>query len=361
MADRAHSLGNNEVIAFLPPLARALSCSVTALFLSQAIYWQRIAGKGRFWYKLRCAKRDKEGNLLPPNDRTDQSWQWETGLTRSQQERARKILRKLDLLIEKKMGTPQHTYYCVNLSAIQELLSTSLSEGCISPANGLDSTSQKERKNRKDGRIQPHIAENSKINSESNRKGKSASNAPSLSSQLSAEFGTRHTKIRPQYINGIQCWLDEDFNHANKLVEQYGSDLVNQAVSTLNSKELPPLPSRAEKQLRVMAKATQAATEAKERARMVAADERAADEQQQHIKKVKNAIHALSQEDRSALINRYVSSAEGIEHSKSYDRSTRNFKDRYEHLLFNNWLRYEISLQVRNSSNDNPDLNDGGL
>lgn len=361
MAAVNHSLIFEEAIRFSPVLARALRCPIAALFLSQAVYWQLVAGEGKDFYKARDAKRDKEGNPLPPLNRTEQSWEWETGLTRSQQERARKILRKLDLLKEKKMGCPQRLYYCVNISAVEKLVSIELSKSRSHPLTRLDSAAKKAPKAHAYGSIPPHSTKNSNNYSTSSRKVEPTADVHSHSFQLTKEIGTQSTKSWPRNIIGIQCWHEEDSNHAQRLVAQYGSDLVTQAVSILISKDSLPLPSRVAKQLLAMAKTTRAATDAKEKARMEAADERAADEEKQHIEKVKNAIDALSQEDRSAFINRYLSLKEGMENSKSYDQSTGEFKAKNEHLRFNFWLRHEISIQLRNSSNSSPNLNDGGL
>ena len=86
-------LDPSEVIAYRPALARALGSINAALFLCQAVYWQRIANKmgNEYFYKLMESERNETGNLLPPSNAFKQSWEWELGgMSRRQQECARK-------------------------------------------------------------------------------------------------------------------------------------------------------------------------------------------------------------------------------------------------------------------------------
>lgn len=88
-------------IAFHRSLVR-LGIGVTgALMLSQAIYWhRRTSDAGNWFYK------------------TQAQWEDETGLTRSEQEGARKKLVKAGYLEEKKEGVPCKLHYRVNLEKI---------------------------------------------------------------------------------------------------------------------------------------------------------------------------------------------------------------------------------------------------
>ncbi|QVQ24721.1 hypothetical protein [Achromobacter deleyi] len=118
----AFALGTGHVVAYRPELARALGSAVAAIFLGQAIYWQRIAGIGQWFYKLRDAQRDGNGALLPPAHAHQQSWEWELALTRSQQEEARVLLRSHGILEECRRGIPARLYYRVNLNSVEQLL-----------------------------------------------------------------------------------------------------------------------------------------------------------------------------------------------------------------------------------------------
>jgi hypothetical protein len=115
-------LGDREVIAYRPALARALGSPLAALFLSQAAHWQSVAGAGEWWFKLRDADRDRNGGIIPPSNRARQSWEWETGLGRADQESARRLLKGHGLLEECRRGVPARLYYRVDLVRLEKFL-----------------------------------------------------------------------------------------------------------------------------------------------------------------------------------------------------------------------------------------------
>jgi hypothetical protein len=118
-------------IAFNPVFKRMTGSTVAALFLSQAWYWtKRTSDENGWFYK------------------TQAEWEEETGLTRSEQETARKVLKTLGLLEEDLKGVPAQMYYRVEKSVIYdkigipqfaETLQTSMLESgtqdCDIPAN----------------------------------------------------------------------------------------------------------------------------------------------------------------------------------------------------------------------------------
>lgn len=115
--------GDKEVIAFRPAFGRALGSPAAALFLSQALYWQREVGINDWFYKLRDAERDENGKMLPPSSAYRQSWEWELGgMGRYEQETARKILVKEGLLIEKKKGLPAKLHFQLDLERLCEFI-----------------------------------------------------------------------------------------------------------------------------------------------------------------------------------------------------------------------------------------------
>ena len=76
-----------------------------ALFLSQAIYWsKRTKNKNKWFYK------------------TAKEWEEETGMTRKEQETARKKLKALNIIEEKRKGVPAKLHYRVNYTQLSELL-----------------------------------------------------------------------------------------------------------------------------------------------------------------------------------------------------------------------------------------------
>lgn len=88
-----------------------------ALFLSQAIYWaKRTKGDGWFY-------------------KTAEDWELETGMTRREQETARKKLKALGILLEKKKGVPCKLHYKIKADHVISLLISSMAE-----SDKLDST-----------------------------------------------------------------------------------------------------------------------------------------------------------------------------------------------------------------------------
>jgi hypothetical protein len=73
--------------------------------LSQAVYWQRCNKDGVWWFQ------------------TQEKWQRETGMTRYEQEGARKLLRKLPFWKERVMGLPGKLHFFVDLDALMDCVS----------------------------------------------------------------------------------------------------------------------------------------------------------------------------------------------------------------------------------------------
>jgi len=80
-----------------------LTGSVTAaLMLSQALYWQRRCKESEgWWYK------------------TLEEWTEETGLNRRETEAARIKLRALEVLEEKRTGSPAKLWYRIDLNVLE--------------------------------------------------------------------------------------------------------------------------------------------------------------------------------------------------------------------------------------------------
>lgn len=81
----------------------SLGAGITgALMLSQAIYWSKRTDNADGWFY-----------------KTMEEWQSETGMTRSEQESARKKLVSAGVLEEMKKGVPCRLFYRVNMDAIR--------------------------------------------------------------------------------------------------------------------------------------------------------------------------------------------------------------------------------------------------
>ena len=93
-----------SVVAYYPKIARAIKSVKACIFLCQLLYWQGKGKKGDWIYKSRK-------DMLE-----------ETGLSRIEQENARKALKKLGIIKEKLEGVPPTVHYKINFSKLNETI-----------------------------------------------------------------------------------------------------------------------------------------------------------------------------------------------------------------------------------------------
>ncbi|HBU29621.1 MAG: hypothetical protein U0932_00985 [Thiobacillus sp.] len=97
----------DEPIVFQRAYVGLTGSAVAALFLSYAIYTtERLPKDAEGWFR-----------------KTGDQWKAETGLTRFEQQTARRILRELDVLIERRAGLPAELWFKIRVDRILELLS----------------------------------------------------------------------------------------------------------------------------------------------------------------------------------------------------------------------------------------------
>lgn len=92
-------------IAFHRVFKTITGSTVAALMLSQAWYWSSRTSDSDGWFY-----------------KTQSEWEDETGLSRTEQETARKRLKELKILDEELRGVPARMYYRVNKESVYELL-----------------------------------------------------------------------------------------------------------------------------------------------------------------------------------------------------------------------------------------------
>jgi hypothetical protein len=91
-------------VAYHPDFAKAIGSVQAALFLSQLLYWSDKGNNDGWIYK------------------TQKEFYEETGLSRYEQETARKKLKKLGILEEKYQGVPRKLYYRINMRKLAEFM-----------------------------------------------------------------------------------------------------------------------------------------------------------------------------------------------------------------------------------------------
>jgi DnaD/phage-associated family protein len=92
-------------IAYNPAFRRITGSTVAGIFLSQAWYWSKRHKEDDGWFY-----------------KTGKEWEEETGLTRSEQETARKHCLRVGVMEEKLKGIPATMYYKVVKSQVYTLL-----------------------------------------------------------------------------------------------------------------------------------------------------------------------------------------------------------------------------------------------
>ncbi|ARD61586.1 replication protein [Kosakonia radicincitans DSM 16656] len=110
-------------IAFQRSFIRLNIGVAAALFLSQMTYWTNRSDDDGWVYK------------------TQEEWEEETGLSRYEQEGARKKLRSLGVLIEKKKGVPARLFYKVDNDVLYQAL-VSANKDAEKPQTGMRKTSK---------------------------------------------------------------------------------------------------------------------------------------------------------------------------------------------------------------------------
>ncbi len=98
-------------IAFQRSFVRLTKSINAALFLSQAMYWSK--------------RTDPDNGIWFFKKQSD--WEDETGLTRREQETARKTLREMGILEEKLIGLPATLWFSVNLENLRTTLAATAS------------------------------------------------------------------------------------------------------------------------------------------------------------------------------------------------------------------------------------------
>lgn len=113
-------------IAYHRCFVRLAGSVAGAVFLSQVVYWQKRCPEGRdgWWWKTR------------------DEWEEETGLTRSEQESARKLLTSAGILEEAKRGIPCRLFYRLDGRILAVLLAESCQQAGGKPADYSETTSE---------------------------------------------------------------------------------------------------------------------------------------------------------------------------------------------------------------------------
>lgn len=219
--------------------------AVAAIWLSQATFTQIRKGEGNWWYKNRCAKYDEAKQMLPPANKSEQSFEWETGLTRSQQESARALFRALGILKEQQRGIPKRIEYLIDLKRLAEITAQwAITAGStLPPTVPQDMAVPTAGSSLVEGEVEQSSTETLKKTPLKGRRSSPASKNSHVSSRPT--YGSESVVTRMSTtLGGIQCWTDHDRASAVGLLEKFGEEKVAAAVQKIERGGESPLPSR---------------------------------------------------------------------------------------------------------------------
>ena len=119
----ADSRDPSRIIIALDSLYARKLGTTTAVWLRQAEYTQKKAGIGCWWLKKTMASRDKNNQMIPPKREIDKSFEYEAGLTRTDQENARQAARELGVLQERRSHYGGRLEYLIDLDLLAKIVS----------------------------------------------------------------------------------------------------------------------------------------------------------------------------------------------------------------------------------------------
>jgi len=208
-------------IAFQRPFVD-LGIGITgALMLSQCVYWHsRTSDKHGWFYKSQA------------------DWEEETGMTRREQETARKRLQKAGFLEEARKGVPARLFYRVNvekLEAALKALSSSMAESanqeCTGSASSMAESANQEctkAPNSAGGKRQSITEITTETTSEITAEGLSGPDRPDAPMPPSSETATEPERPDAAIQNGRYWGTQDDLSLAtwmwDRLAEQLGQD-----------------------------------------------------------------------------------------------------------------------------------------
>ncbi|ARS53517.1 hypothetical protein [Kushneria konosiri] len=179
-----------------------------AVFLSQAFYWSKNS------------KTKTRNGWFYKNQRGEDSWESETGLTPKQQANARKSLVEIGVLEEERRDVPAKIWYRVNCERLLELLADQLDEepsrnACASQFFPLvDSTFPYGQSGNQDGQI---------LN---RQKGESITETTAQSTTKNKKKDSSDQKSYSKELSPVQIAEYRGQQKADAIAKNYGSDKV---------------------------------------------------------------------------------------------------------------------------------------
>lgn len=199
-----------------------------ALLLSQLIYWTGREMSGDGWIFKNQAELEEE-----------------TGLGRREQEGARRKLKAVGVLMEKRVGLDPTVHFKVDFDALAALLFSTRPDGgkrhqVMAESAIRECTKEPSGDGGKRHLLYTEITAESTFSSSSTPK-PAATKKGSGCKQLKIKSSQRW----PAVLGGVECWNEQDLTITRGLIEKHGEDKVSAAASGLAR----PLPTMVRKAL----------------------------------------------------------------------------------------------------------------
>jgi len=332
-----------KVVAVRSDWARELG-QPTAAWLAQALFAQRHAGAGQWWFKKLLAERDQDNRIIPPQSAIEHSFEYETGLTRSQQETARKILRKLEILSERRCRWQRRLEYMINLDRLCEVTREwAHAERAAVPSGAQDRALLGGKSSAQESGI-PRSSTESIQNFEKSSRNTSEKNPDSRPLKI---LNPSYSEYRDSAVNrrrftvesgGVHCWTDHDRGWANSLLEQHGEEKIRDAAMKVEESGRDPYPSRVNKLLS-NPKVSTAIDQTSEFICRHDIDKST----KQNRAAGRKAMQMLSDSEREGFIPIYIAQLSPNQKT-TFDPSTRKFLNVGEKLQYDRWLEKRLTL-----------------
>lgn len=328
----------NMVIALTSLYARKLG-TLNALWLCQAAYTQTKAEPGCFWFKRVHADRDKNGEMIPPKREIDQSFEYETGLTRTQQENARAMAKKLGILAERRGKLQGRLEYLIDPDGLRRLADKWADEERNIARSGKEEIPfKKEEFNGLESEI-PHsstksleIKQSRTVTSDPVAK---RSN-PVPGRQAGGGSGNKARCKTMVEVEGVECWTDSDKQLVDFLLEKHGREKVRCAVSELQNASKRPLPSAIEKLL-----SRPVRPDMVEQTSELLSKYDDDMKEKERRRTASRTAQQLSPSDRRKFILKFIE-LNGSGSTSSFDFATDGFLNPAERIEFKRWLETQF-------------------
>jgi hypothetical protein len=328
----------HRVVALSSLFARKLGTTAAA-WLCQAVYTQTKAGVGRLWSKKLLADHDENGQMIRPEREIDQSFEYETGLTRSEQASARRAAKELGVLTERRSTYQGRIEYLIDLDGLrrhaekwanderniarsgkQEITFMTEESDALESEILHSSTKSIEVKKSRTPTSDPFAGNDNPI------PGRHAAGGSSIKA-------SRKTMVE---IEGVECWFDSDKHLVNSMLEKHGEEKVRSAVSELQNAGKRLLPSAVEKIL----SRTLGPDMVEQTSQLLSKYDDYKNEKDRR-RAASKAAQQLSPSDRRKFVLKFIEQ-NGSGSTSSFDFATDDFLNPAERIEFKRWLETQF-------------------